>query len=135
MGCHFLSQGIVLTQGSNPGLPHCRQILYLLSHQGSPSAYCAHVQICMGYVHVGILLCAHVTICESGQMTQMPMWVCTCAFLKIVFLYVRGCVCQLCLVFWSRMIVSGYECGLAGSQWEGGLIVAAAVSSYRLPGS
>ena len=24
------------TQGSNPGLPHCRQILYQLSHQGSP---------------------------------------------------------------------------------------------------
>ena len=23
-------------QGSNPGLPHCRQILYQLSHQGSP---------------------------------------------------------------------------------------------------
>ena len=24
------------TQGSNPGLPHCRQILYSLSHQGIP---------------------------------------------------------------------------------------------------
>ena len=23
-------------QGSNPGLPHCRQILYQLSHKGSP---------------------------------------------------------------------------------------------------
>ena len=28
-------QGIFPTQGSNPGLLHCRQILYLLSHQGS----------------------------------------------------------------------------------------------------
>ena len=27
----------MLTQGSNPGLPHCRQILYHLSHQGNPS--------------------------------------------------------------------------------------------------
>ena len=35
MGCHFLLQGIFLTQGSNPGLPHCKQILYRLSHQGS----------------------------------------------------------------------------------------------------
>ena len=34
MGCHFLLQGIFLTQGSNPGLPHCRQTLYRLSHQG-----------------------------------------------------------------------------------------------------
>ena len=25
-----------LLQGSNPGLPHCRRILYQLSHQGSP---------------------------------------------------------------------------------------------------
>ena len=29
-------QGIFPTQGSNPGLPHCRRILYWLSHQGSP---------------------------------------------------------------------------------------------------
>ena len=38
VGCHFLLQGIFLTQGSNPGLPHCRQTLYHLSHQGSPKA-------------------------------------------------------------------------------------------------
>ena len=35
MGCHFLLQGIFLTQELNPGLPHCRQTLYHLSHQGS----------------------------------------------------------------------------------------------------
>ena len=29
-------QGIFPTQGSNPGLPHCRWILHPLSHQGSP---------------------------------------------------------------------------------------------------
>ena len=33
VGCHFLLQGIFLTQGSNPGLLHCRWILYHLSHQ------------------------------------------------------------------------------------------------------
>ena len=27
VGCHALSQGIFPTQGSNPGLLHCRQIL------------------------------------------------------------------------------------------------------------
>ena len=36
VGCHSLLQGIFLTQGSNLGLLHCRQILYHLSHQGSP---------------------------------------------------------------------------------------------------
>ena len=35
LGCHFLLEGIFLTQGLNPGLWHCRQILYCLSHQGS----------------------------------------------------------------------------------------------------
>ena len=36
IGCPALLQGIVPTQGSNSGLPLCRQILYRLSHQGSP---------------------------------------------------------------------------------------------------
>ena len=36
VGCHALLQGTFLTQGLNPGLPHCRQILYHLSHQGNP---------------------------------------------------------------------------------------------------
>ena len=35
-GSYSLLQGIFLTQGSNPGPLHCRQILYHLSHQGSP---------------------------------------------------------------------------------------------------
>ena len=33
VGSHSLLQGISLTQGLNPGLPHCRQILYRLSLQ------------------------------------------------------------------------------------------------------
>ena len=33
---HFLLQGIFPTQGLNPGLLHCRQIHYHLSHQGRP---------------------------------------------------------------------------------------------------
>ena len=36
VGSHFLLQGIFLTQGSNSHLLRCRQILYCLSHQGSP---------------------------------------------------------------------------------------------------
>ena len=34
VGCHFLLQGIFPTQGLSPGLLHCHQILYHLSHQG-----------------------------------------------------------------------------------------------------
>ena len=36
VGCHALFQGIFPTQESSPGLPHCRRLLYCLSHQGSP---------------------------------------------------------------------------------------------------
>ena len=35
VGSLSLLQGIFSTQGSNPGLPHCRQILYQLNHSGS----------------------------------------------------------------------------------------------------
>ena len=35
-GYHFLLQGIFPTQGSKPGLLHCRQTLYRLSYQESP---------------------------------------------------------------------------------------------------
>ena len=36
VGRHFLLQEIFPTQGLNLGLPHCGQMLYHLSHQGSP---------------------------------------------------------------------------------------------------
>ena len=39
VGCRALLQGIVPTRESNPGLPHCRWILYHLSHQESPYIY------------------------------------------------------------------------------------------------
>ena len=35
VGCHFLPQGIFLIQGSNRGLLHCWQTLYILIHEGS----------------------------------------------------------------------------------------------------
>ena len=37
MGNLSLLQGIILTQESNQGLLHCRQILYQVSYQGSPN--------------------------------------------------------------------------------------------------
>ena len=36
VGCHCLLQGIFLTQRLSLSFLHCRQILYLLSHQGNP---------------------------------------------------------------------------------------------------
>ena len=39
VGSRSLLQGIFPTEGSNPGLPHCRQILYQLSHKEAPIKY------------------------------------------------------------------------------------------------
>ena len=44
-GSLALLQRIFPTQGSNPGLPHCRQILYQLSHKGSPNFYLRFLSI------------------------------------------------------------------------------------------
>ena len=46
MCCHSLLQGIFSTQGSNPGLLYCRQTLYHLSNQGSPSMVTSTEQNC-----------------------------------------------------------------------------------------
>ena len=40
VGCHALLQGIFATQKSNPGILHCRRIVYHLSNQESP--FCAY---------------------------------------------------------------------------------------------
>ena len=49
VGCHALLQGIFPTQGSNPGLPHCRQVLYRLSHQGSHWGRTVTVFFCLAH--------------------------------------------------------------------------------------
>ena len=44
-GSRSLLQGIFPTQGSNPGLPHCRQILYHLSHREAPRMYLFYISL------------------------------------------------------------------------------------------
>ena len=43
VGSLSLLQGIFPTQGSNPSLPHCKRILYQLSHKGSPNGKKNHL--------------------------------------------------------------------------------------------
>ena len=52
-GCHALRQEIFPTQGSNLGLPHCRQILYHLSHQGSRNMMMRCRQVFVKNGHLG----------------------------------------------------------------------------------
>ena len=46
-GCHFLLQRIFPTQGSNPGLPHCRQTLLPSEQPGKPSKENYNSKRCM----------------------------------------------------------------------------------------
>ena len=46
-----LLQGIFPIQGLNPGLPHCRQILYQLSHQGRPEHIQMHTKYTFRHMH------------------------------------------------------------------------------------
>ena len=48
----FLLQGIFPTQGLNPGLPHCRWILYQLSYEGSPLTQSSNKNINCLFIHV-----------------------------------------------------------------------------------
>ena len=59
VGCHFLLQGIFPTQGSHPSLPHCRQMLYCLSHQGSPSVTSKMSKIHLGGINILVHVHAH----------------------------------------------------------------------------
>ena len=57
VGCHALLQGILSTWGLNPGLPDCRQILYCLSHQGSPKS----TSVPSTWPHVNLSTLFHMT--------------------------------------------------------------------------
>ena len=52
VGSLSLLQWVFLTQESNRGLLHCRQILYRLSYQGSPNGECGNM-VC--WFHRGML--------------------------------------------------------------------------------
>ena len=63
------SRGIFLTQGLNWGLLHCRQILYHLSHQGSPLKPSLLLQMAKFHIF----------------MTEECIYVCVCIFIYHTF--------------------------------------------------
>ena len=78
VGCHSLLQRIFLTQGSNPGLPYCRQILYHLSHRTvcttdtQPEPAARHGELCS--MHVAVW-----TGGAGGEWTRVYVWLSGCA--------------------------------------------------------
>ena len=72
VGCHSLLQGIFPSQGLNPGLPHCRQSVNHLSHQGSLKIF---IIICM--IQVDRLFSQHYTnkskVTEVSGLVKLPL--------------------------------------------------------------
>ena len=90
MDYHFLLQRIFPTQVSNANLLHlfhCRWILYLLSHQGSPECF---------YVNVNILVLITVlwlwTLSPFEKHYDVHLGIFLCCF---YFLYILLCTCQI----------------------------------------
>ena len=70
VGYHFLLQSIFPTQGLNPGLLHCRQMLYHLSHQGSSIILSEVSQKYKEKHHMLSLTCSYLQISTPG----LPKW-------------------------------------------------------------
>ena len=68
VGSHFLLQGIFLTQGSNLGLLHCKQMLY----REPPGKSC----VCV-YIHEILCVCVCVCVCVCIH-TRFPVCMCAC---------------------------------------------------------
>ena len=70
---HSLLQGIFPTQGSNPYLPHCRQILYWLSHQEYFGLFCfwlldvMHEHVCVKLLQSCLTLCHSIDCNPPGS--------------------------------------------------------------------
>ena len=62
---HSLLQGIFLTQGMNPGLLHCTQILYQLSQKGSPRI--------LEWVKVKVTQLS-LTLCDPMKFSKPEYW-------------------------------------------------------------
>ena len=90
VGCHALLQGIFPIQGLNLGLPHCRRILYHLSHQGSPrmleSLFLLQGIVPTQELNWGLLHCRHILYELSYQGSFQNCW----TFIKVFFYQKRG---------------------------------------------
>ena len=69
VGSHSLLQGIFLTQGSNPCLLHCREILYHFSHQESPIE-CVYLEF-----HITWKSSLHIPLMQSAKgVIALTLW-------------------------------------------------------------
>ena len=70
VGCHFLLQGIFLTQRWNPGLLQCRQSPYQLSYKGSLS----HIDCVTNYPGCSVSKESACNAGDRGDAASTPGW-------------------------------------------------------------
>ena len=105
--CHALLQVTFPTQGWNPGLPYCRQILYHLCHQGSPCVYiymCVCVCVCV-CIYIYIMTEMKGSTIQQNVKKVVSFLVVALQVIKIIFFlvcvpenkllskYIHECVC------------------------------------------
>ena len=71
----FPSSGIFPVWGSNPGLLHCRQILYHVSHQGSPRLQGRSRRICVTWGSSETRPLKSLDISRDLLLSQMTLWI------------------------------------------------------------
>ena len=128
MDCPALLQGIFPTQGSNPGLLHCRQILYHLSNQGSKrkNSGVGNHSLLQGIFLIqesnwGLLHCRQILYQLSYQGMQLKANIFeaepSIPFLKN-FLFVLGIAdeqyCDSWILFSFALMLWGFPCGSDG---------------------
>ena len=95
--CHALLLGIFPTQGSNPGLSHCRRILYCVNHQGitvaglKPSVPVAIVD----FEGMSDLISSCFSVIPYGVKLPHDNW-------SKSFIFISNSFCDMC--HWSSML-------------------------------
>ena len=75
-GCHFLLQGIFLTQGSNPDLLHCRQRLYLWATNQQTNATHSATACQSGNIYRSVLSNSAIpwTVARQVPLSRQEYW-------------------------------------------------------------
>ena len=109
MGCHFLLQKIFLTQGLNLGLPHCRQMLYHLSHSLSVLFIVSENQLLVLLIFASLFhffFVCFIYFCSDFYYLFLLL---TFGFPFLLFLIALGvklgCLFDVSLVSWGRVVL------------------------------
>ena len=106
VGSLSLLQGIFPAQGWNPGLPHCRQILYQLSHKKP---------IIISYISTHLTWMLYSIGCEVTKMQHRVVFFVVCLFLTLVLhhlhhTYVYDSQIQISACSWAPVLCLQSTC-------------------------